>query len=216
MQVSLNDLVSILASRVGQQWNLDLQEEMKVVLNYKRADFFKKLITQHPDQRKLFYKSFAAELTTVDAGECNLEVGCDIKRTTLVIPKPVRHDYAPYDFVGNGNKSTGYSYSLPHEYEIYKEFNRYTGSNPKYFVQNGYIYLLGDLESQDITIRDIFLDPRQLSPFKCAGTACYTDDDQYDLPEDLINAMINDTLRVELRSQFPQEGQVNIDITDKK
>jgi hypothetical protein len=216
MKVSLNDLVSILAARVGQPWNSALQEEMKVVLNYKRADFFKKLITQHPEQKKLFYKTIIAELTSVDKGECDVEVGCEVKRTQLAIPLPVRHDNAPYDFVGSVDKTEGYGYATPQEYALFAKYNKYTAAKPKYYVQNGYIYLLGDEESEYITIRDIFPDPRALHEFTCNGEACYTDDDQYEIPDDLINAMIADTLRVELRNQFPQQGEVQTDKSDKK
>lgn len=216
MRVSLNDLVSILASRAGQAWNTDLQEEMKVVLNYKRADFFKKLIEQHPDQRIFFLKDFSAELKLVDKAECPVDLDCEVLRTVHKVPRPIRSSYTLFDFVGTPDKSTAYAYAAPEMAEFYTKYNRYTGKSPKYFYVNGYIYVYNIDDLEYINVRGIFPDPRDLSDFKCENEPCYTDDDQYDLPDDLINSIIRDTLQIELRQQPPKEAEVDIDKSDKK
>lgn len=212
MQVSLNDLVSILALRVGQAWNTDLQEEMKVVINYKRADFFKKLIAQNPGQRKLFFKNITAELQEVDKSECPVEVGCTIKRTVHQVPRPVRSSDEIFEYVGSADKTTPYGYATPASYAITSKHSRYTYNSVKYYYANGYVYLLGDEESEYVGISGIWSDPAELHDFTCDGSPCYTDDDKYDIPDDIINAIITDTLRVELRNQFPAQ-EVTIDET---
>ncbi len=216
MRVSLNELVSVLASRVGQAWNTDLQDEMKIVLSYKRADFFKKSMVQNPAQRKFFLKDFSVELQEVDKTECPVDVECQVLRSVNKIPAPTRSDYTLFDFVGSADKLTPYSYATPEQYTLMAQYNKYTGANPKYFYVNGYLYIYGDLSEEWANVRGLYIDPRDLINFKCEGEPCYTDDDQYEIPDDLINAIIADTLRVELRSQAPREGEVQTDKNDKK
>ena len=90
MKISLNELVDLLADRVGQPFNIPLQEELKVILNYKRADWLQKVIDKHPEQRKYFLKDFSAELERVDKAECPVEVDCTVLRTVEEIPLPIR------------------------------------------------------------------------------------------------------------------------------
>jgi hypothetical protein len=94
---------------------------------------------------------------------------------------------------------------------LYRKYNKYTGSRPAYDYTNNYLYIYGDLETEEVTVRGIWSDPRELLPFKCNNQICYSDDDKYEVPDDLINDMITDTLRVELRIQMPQKGEVEID-----
>lgn len=216
MRVSLNDLVSILAARVGQQWNADLMEEMKVVLNYKRADFFKKLLEQHPEQRRYFYRDFSAQLRVVDKAECPVDVDCEILRTVHTIPRPIRSSITLFDYVGSPDKQNPFGYATPEDAQLYNKYNKYTADSPKYFYVNGYVYVYNTDDLTYVNIRGVFPDARSLKDFKCSGVPCYSDDDQYDIPDDLINSMIRDTLQIELRAQAPKEGEVDLDKSDKK
>lgn len=211
MQVSLNDLVSILASRAGQPFNIPLQEEMKVVLRYKRADFFKKLITQHPEQRKLFTKSILVELEAVDAGECDLETDCIVMKSVNVIPRPLRTDGNPFDFVGSVDKKEPIGYATPAEYDLFNKYNRYTSAKLKYFFKNNYLYIMGNEDQEYAVIMDMWPDPADLHDFTCDGVPCYTDNDNFDIPEDLINSIINDTLRNELRLGTTKQEEITVE-----
>lgn len=216
MRVSLNDLVSILSSRVGQQFNTDLQEEMKLVLNYKRADFFKKSIINNPFQKRFFLKDFDVPLLLVPKSECPINVNCEVRRSKISVPSPTRNNETLFDFVGSADKMVSFGYTTPEQYAQFNKYNKYTSGNWKYFYVNQYLYIYGDEEIEDVNARGLYPDPRDLKDFKCAGTLCYTDDMQYDVPDDLVNAMISDTLNVELRNQFPQQGEVQTDKSDKK
>ncbi len=205
MLVSLNDLVQLLAARVGEPWNTDLQEQMKVVLNYKRAQFFKRLLDQHPEQRRNFLKDFNVELQSANKSECPVEVDCTVKRSVELVPLPIRSTGGDiFDFVGSSDKTEPYGYATPAQAALYYTFNRYTARRPKYYYNNGYLYIYIDKDVKYINVTGVYPDPSQLHDFQCDGTACYTDDDQYDIPYDLINDLIRDTLTVELRNIFPQ------------
>lgn len=216
MKISLNEIVSLLSSRVGQAWNTDLQEEMKVAVNTRRAEFFKRLLEQHPEQRRYFLRDFSAELITVDKATCPVTVDCDVLRTKYKVPLPVRSSQFFFDFVGSSDKSVAFAYAAPEYINLFAKYNKYTSRTPKYFYVNGYVYLYTKEDIEWINIRGVFDDPRQLSAFKCADQPCYTDDDQYEMPDDLITSIIKDILNTELRQQPPQEGVVQLDKSDKK
>lgn len=207
MKVSLNDIVQMLADRVGQPFSIPLQEQLKVILNYKRADWFQKVVDARPDQRRYYLKDFTVELTTVDKADCPVDTDCDVKRTVLPIPVPIRSTYSMYDFVGSADKTVSYRYMTPDQVVIMNKYNRYTNDQTSYFYVDGYIYIYNNLDVDYISVRGIFPDPRVLTPFKCEGVACYTDDDKYELPEDILNSMIQDILRNELRLLSQEQGE---------
>lgn len=204
-------MVQMLSARVGQPFSIPLQEQLKLILNYKRADYFQKVIDKHPEQRKFFLKDFSAELERVDKAECPVEVGCDMLKTVHPVPQPVRSTHTMFDYIGDPDKGDAYRYMTPDQAVISTKYNKYTGTRPTYFYVNGYIYIYNDLNLEYINIRGIFADPKQLHDFKCNGVACYTDDDQYNIPEDVINLIIIDTLKNELRTLIlTQEGEVEV------
>lgn len=214
MLVSLNDLVQLLAARVGEPWNTDLQEQMKLVLNYKRVQFFKRLLDQHPEQRRNFYKDFNVELVAADKSECPTEVNCIVKKSKLPVPLPVRSNTGEiFDYVGSSDKTQAYGYGTPAQIALYMAHNKYTSRKPKYYYANGHLYIYVDKDTTYINVTGIYPDPRQLSAFKCDTGPCYSDDEQYEIPYDLINDMIRDTLQVELRNVFPQNPKTELEDT---
>ena len=210
MKISLNEIVSMLSERVGQPFNKSLQEELKVVINYKTSSFFKRLLEQNPGQRRFFLKDFSAQLTKVDKADCPVNIGCDVLRTVYEVPTPLRNNLNIFDFVGTVNKMTGFTYSSPDQLPFLKH-SKYTADLPKYFYIDKYIYIYNNLDLEWINIRGIFPDQRQLTNFLCNGAACYTDDDQFDMPEDMLNDVIRDILSIELRNMFPEQGEVKLD-----
>jgi hypothetical protein len=177
---------------------------MKLVLNYKRASFFKRLLDQHPEQRRFFFKDFTVEFEETDEAECPVVSGCTVKRSTLPVPLPIRSDIGMFDFVGSADKSQPYGYATPEQLSLFTKYNKYTASAPKYYYTNGYLYIYNADDVTELTVRGIYPDPRQLHDFQCNGEPCYTDDDPYEIPHDLINDMIRDVLQTELRNLFPQ------------
>lgn len=216
MKVSLNELVSMLSDRVGQPFSIPLQEELKVILNYKRAEWFHKLIDKHPEQRKFYFKEISVPLEAVDKAECLVSTDCTVLRTTETIPRPVRASDTLFDYVGDPDKSDGYTYTTPEQlYWIIKYGSKYTLDRPKYFYINDYVYIYNEDSLENVNIRGVWADQRGLGKFKCNGVPCYTDNDQWDVPDDLINTMIQDILRNELRILIsPEVDEVVVDKKD--
>ena len=215
MQASLNQLVSMLSDRVGQPFNRALQEELKVVINYKLADFFRKSINNDPSQRKYFQRGFIVDFKPTSTEDCPavlLSCGCPILRSTKQVPKPTRTRERLFDFVGSKDGSTAIGYAMPEQIRLLKH-SPYTGNRPKYFYSDNYLYLLNSSAINQAYVRGLFTDPRDLKDFTCDddNTPCYTDDEPFDAPDDLINAIITDILRVELRALGKEAEEVTVD-----
>jgi len=216
MKISLNELVQLVADRVGQPFSVPLQEELKVMFNYKLADWMQKIIDKHPEQRKFYLKDITVELEAVDRGDCPIDTDCTVLRTISKIPTPVRSATALFDYVGDPDKGDGYSYAAPEEIYWLAKYNKYTSNRPKYFYLNGYVYIYNEDSLEHVNIRGLWPDQRQLNTFKCNDVPCYTDDDQWDVPQDIINTMVQDLLKNELglknqlRQVLPEEGEVTV------
>lgn len=212
MKISLNELVDLLADRTGHSFSIPIQEELKVIFNYKREDWIQKIIDKHPEQRKNFLKDFSVSLVEVDRAECPVDVDCTVLRTSLKIPQPIRSEYTLFDYVGAPDKSDGLTYTAPDQFVIMKKYgSKYTADRAKYFYVNGYVYIYGDLNITNLNIRGLWPDQRQLGPFKCSDVPCYTDDDQYDVPGDIINSMVQDVIKNELKLFVsPEKAEVTI------
>lgn len=213
MKVSLNQLVQLTSSLAGQPFSVPVQEQLKVIWNYKRADWLQKIVDKHPEQRKFFLKTITNSLIDIDEADCPVEIGCTIKRTSKKIPKPLRTTETLFDYVGDPDKFDGYTYTTPEQlYYILKYGSKYTKDRPKYFYSNDYIYVYNEDSLENLGIRGIWPDQRQLNEFKCNGVPCYTDNDQYDIPDDIINVMMQDILKNELKFlAVPATNEVEVD-----
>lgn len=211
MKVSLNELVMMLADRVGQPFSVPLQEELKVILNYKKADWIQKIVDKHPEQRKYYLKDISVELERVDRAECPVDLDCDVYRTTVKVPAPIRTAETLFDYVGDSDKFDAYSYATPEQVYWLVKYSKYTKNRPTYFYVNGYIYIYNEVDLGYINVRGVWPDQRQLNQFKCNNSPCYTDDDLWDVPDDIINTIIQDVLKNELRLIAPELGEVTVD-----
>ena len=213
MKVSLNELVQLLSDRAGQPFNIPLQEELKVILNYKRADWMQKILDKHPEQRKFFLKDFTVELEEVSRAECPITTDCKVLRTKETIPVPVRTMYTLFDYVGDPDRLDGYTYVEPDQLVWMVNYgSKYTKDRPKYFYINGYIYIYNEPAQEYINVRGIWTDLRQLNKFKCGDKPCYTDNDQWEIPDDIINTMMQDVIKNELTFLLsPEVDEVSVD-----
>ena len=213
MSISLNEIVSILASRVGKPFSIPLQEELKKIINYKRANYFQQIIEKNPGQRIFFTQQFVTKLEKVnnenDICGFTTSTKCPLLRTECEIPKPLRNSFTLFDFVGYANFTEGFALTNP-EFLSTIKYNKYTGKTEKYYYINNRIYVYNNLSIRYVGVRGIFEDPNQVN--SCCEDPCYNDDMPFPAPQDIINAIIRDTLQVELRQEFPELGEVAEDV----
>ena len=145
------------------------------------------------------------EIETADVSECcDMTYGCSIKRTKLLLPKPIellQNDaimrvatidktskafsivsYDQFIFSGNGRFNTN---------QIYATFR-----NSRIFLKSNF-NILTLKAMKYINIRGIFEDPREAKKFtRCNGTPCYTNNSDYPISNwmiEIIKKMILDT-----------------------
>jgi len=213
MATTLNQIASLLAARVGQPFNVPLQEQIKVMVNYKRINYTQQFLTTHPEQRKFFQQSFTVDLEKVSKGDCkNIpELECsEILKSACKIPAPIRSSTTLFDFVGASDWAVGFGEITP-EFNTYTKYNKYTSGLPKWVYMNEYLYIFNTLELKKVSIRGVFNNPFDVN--SCCPTksnSCFNDDSPYPVSEDILNAIMRDVLNIELRNMFPQPGIVNV------
>lgn len=209
-EISLNEIISTLSDTVGQPFNVPLQEKLKVIVNYKRANYTQQLLEKHPDQRRFFWQNFTTDLEEVDSSECNdvpADLSCKILVTKCTVPTPLRSSVALFDYVGNSVFTDGYGEIRP-EYILYNKFNKFTADKTKYAYIGKKIYVFNNLQIKKLGVRGVFTDPYSINSC-CSGDSCFDDDSAYPIFPDILNSIIRDILNVELRNQFPREGVVS-------
>lgn len=199
----------MLSDTVGQPFNVPLQEKLKVIISYKRANYLQQSLEKHPDQRKFFQQTFTTDLERIPAGDCDIpHVTCDLLRTKCEIPTPLRSSTTLFDYIGTPDWMHAYGEIKP-EFQFLLKFNRFTAANPKWAFINKKIYIFGKLNLRKLSVRGIFSDPYAVN--QCCSTGnCFTDDMPFPMPADLLNSIVRDILQVELRSIFPEIGIVDI------
>jgi hypothetical protein len=213
MAISLNKIVGILSDRVGKPFNIPLQEELKEIIKYKRANYMQQFIEKHPEQRNFFTQQFVTKVDKVDSMNdmCGLSTpDCPLLETTCEVPQPLRNSYALFDYVGQPDFSQAYRYGAP-EFNAVAKYNKYTSRTPSWYYSNDKIYVYNTLTTRSIGVRGIFTNPEEVNNC-CEGPACFDDDASFPMPEDLLNSIVRDILNVELRNIFPMEyGEVTVD-----
>ena len=212
--VSLQKIVSSLAARVDQPFNLDLQEELKHIIGYKRANYTQQFMEKHPDQRQFFLQKVTIALEKAPKDDCTPVEGCIIMRTVCKLPKPIRNSSVIFDFVGDSNFVNGYGRQDPAFIQD-NDFNRFTANKPKWYYMNDRIYIYNSTVINRIGVRGVFEIPSAVTACACEGTPCYDDGDPYPIALDLLNSIVRDTLQVELRQPLLPEESVEQDTLDE-
>lgn len=141
------------------------------------------------------------ELELVDSAQCcTIESGCDILRTVNKLPRLVRlYNRDAITFVGSIDKQSSYAVINPNSAK-YAEYEKYTGSQKRFFLLNQYGFLTNSKTQKYINVRGVFTDPRQAAWFvDCDDEPCWTEDDEYPMPEDLIDLMTDDFLNNKIK-----------------
>ena len=212
--VSLNKIVSSLAARVDQPFNVDLQNELKHIVGYKRANYTQQFLEKHPFQRLLFLQKVTLALEKAPKDDCTPVEGCIIMRTKCEVPTPIRSDKTIFDFVGDSNFVNGYAKQDPAFIQD-NEFNRFTANKPNWYYMNKRIYIYNSTVINRIGLRGVFESPAAVAACACTDTVCYDDNDPYPISLDILNAIIRDTLQVELRQPLLPEETVEQDKVDE-
>lgn len=140
-------------------------------------------------------------LIEVDEAECcEIEVGCDILRTELKLPKPVRaKNGLLITFVGSVDKKQKFDIILP-ERVPYISYSKYTSKIPRVYYMNGYIYIANSRDLTNINVRGVWANPEDVRRFQqCEEGECYTEDSEYPMSDDMIEGLTKAILNGEMK-----------------
>lgn len=208
-EISLNEIISVLSDTVGQPFNVPLQEKLKVIINYKRANYLQQSLEKHPEQRRFFQQTFTTDLEKIAPGDCEIpNITCDILRTNCEIPFPIRSSWSMFDYVGTPDWMNSYGEVKP-EFNNLRKFNRYTADLTKWAYINKKIYVFNNLKLKKLSVRSVFSDPYAVNQC-CSTENCFDDNSPFPIPPDLLNAIIRDILQVELKMQFPEASAIPV------
>ena len=208
--VSLRNIVASIAARAGKPFDTNLQEELKHIVGYKRANYTQQFLEKNPFQRRLFAQKITLELEKAPKDDCTPVEGCIILRTKCILPKPIRSSKVIFDFVGDSTHVRSYGESDPAFIQDIS-YSRFTKNKPKWFYMNDMIYIYNTTVIERIGVRGVFESPEALAACACTDTVCYKDTDRYPIALDLLNAIVRDILQVELKQYMPPESEVEQD-----
>ncbi len=209
---SLNEIVSSLAARVNKQHDVAFMDELKHIVQYKRAKALYAWMIQLT-MRDFLFETFLAETERVSATECpEFPTTCYIVRTVCEVPDPfrdprMRMSYEMFEYVGHQSGYQPYAYMQREDYAL-SRYRPYTAEKKKWFYSDGYIYIVnektppeGDPErTPAIMVRGVFMEPIDDRCDICNedGTTCKPDSAPYAVPPELLSQIIEDILKTEL------------------
>lgn len=193
------------------------EHQLAFMIGYYRA----RLIKQDQDKGRLIKELYTQNLGRVtiieaDKNECCVSDGC-VLRTELQIPRPLEtHLGLNLTFVGNTDGRPYNKYT--HNSLYWKRAAKYTGGEPSWYFQNGYLYIVDppSIMLDEVNIQGIFEDPYVAQKFRtcdcpknvgdCTGTFPSLDFN-YPMPLHHVDTIVKLVAETELRilSAFPND-----------
>lgn len=164
--------------------------QVAFMVKYVRALLIRRDLNDNWDVNPDYYQDLGCiKLIKVDKAECcEINLDCDVLRTEIKLPKPLRLKTKIGIIVSAIDKQTTIDVILPQR-SPYIKFSKYTSKIPRVFYLNGYLYVPNTLELTYLNVRAIIENPEEANNFLCDGEACYTADSNYPLPADMIQPL---------------------------
>lgn len=180
--------------------------QVAFMINYYRAKLFRQDRLKGRMGKELYVQNLGkVPLIQADKNEC-CEIDACILRTEKQIPKPLEtYDGLNLSFIGTLG---GRPYEKKtHNSIIWSKSAKYTGSNTKWYYQNGYIYIVNpsDPMLDNVNIQGTFENPSKATEFRTCdcpnGDDCIEDnlDYEYPLPAHHIDLIVKLVAETELR-----------------
>jgi len=205
--MKLREITSILAERADRQFDIPFHKELEKMVHYWRALVIHRALDKRSHDRKNFLQSISVDIVEA-TDECE-GLNCDVSKSSVVIPIPVRANGILFDYVGAEDRSNAFGH-LTSAMSHVNDYNRYTKKNHRYMYRNGYIFVTNAKNLDKIVVEGIFEDPTDLSRFKCDGSVCYDENSQYPMTGDITQAVITSILTNELGITGQDEKEINV------
>lgn len=206
----LNELIynikNLLAGGRASDDMLVSNEQIAFWINYYRVKVIKQDREKNPQLKQIYIQNLGkVEMIQTDRNECCDTTQCvlrtKVKIPTLLETNGTRNITFVGTVLGKPFQET-FATNVP-----YVTYDKYTGKDPKWFYENGYIYLVNPISSilKYINIRGVFEDPLLAEDFVTCGCAnvgtegCRLDYDfEYPLPQFQIDIVVKMIAQTEL------------------
>lgn len=139
------------------------------------------------------------EFTLVDKADCcNIELDCDVYKSVLEIPTPIRlYDKPAITFFGSVDKQNSFDLILATR-APYIGYSKWTNKRPRGYYLNKHLWIPEKYGVVAANARIITEQPALVSQFvTCDNEPCYTDDSQYPMPADMIETLVKMVISTE-------------------
>ena len=200
-EIAYNLLNSFRGGRTSQDETVSLNQ-IKFNIKHYRAVFIRRdyarngLVTRHLEQDLR-----CVQLEKVDLSKCcNINIDCPAWRSVEKIPRTVRFNFEEaITYIGDITGTNRYQLIKPYEV-AFIPFDKYTKNNTKGYMIEDYLYILNNKGADYVNVRGIFENPEEAFHFTdCNGLPCYTDDSQFPMPMDMVQAITQGMMNGELR-----------------
>lgn len=161
------------------------------------------------------------EVQQVSASECcNINSSCTIMRTKLRIPRPI--ELYQKDLItrvsGTNILSSSWNY-IPYAQVEYSGLSKWNKNSTKWFLKDGYIYIINPPNLTTITVSGVFERPSDLATYKtCSNQACYSPESEYPISAHMLptlKQLILEDLMREKQMPSDQEGNESEKVQNK-
>jgi hypothetical protein len=204
---SLHQAGSYLAERAGKKTDITFIKQMKDLVVIESARLKANSLSKTPSLASHYIQRFHVPLKKVDStDECNEEAidKCEmVYRSVLSIPEPIRFTSNPFPYVGSPDGGHAFGWTT-FGTEPKRRVKKLTGKFPRHTYANNYLYIF-NIEIDEIAVEGVFSDPRSVSKFKCNGTPCYSDEQEFPIDEQTLKLVYDEIITKHLRLVIPNE-----------
>lgn len=179
------------------------QETIKDKIKMNCAVFIRRDIERNGISEQ-FYQTLPLELQKVDKADfCRITVDCTVLRTKNKLPQYLRlKSDSSFKFVGDIDKSITFNF-VDLEYLDLAEASLVLTGVPKYYIQNNYIYVLGNTLFKWMMIEPIILDTTPAGINNCLSN-CDPEFEEYPVSLDILKVVVDEIVN-ELRSNIERQ-----------
>lgn len=211
---TLNQISSIIAHRRNRGFDFAYLQQVKFTVRYWTAELIRRDVERNGMSRE-YLRRFTTKLIKVDAADtCVIDVGCEILRSVETIPTPVRLKLdEPFKYVGetgggiiSGNLA--WAHCELNELPLIA-YNKYTPKETRYTYINNYIYVYAFKHNNRfkyVTIEGVFTDLTKVKDLCANSGACFTDDEEFPIGEDMLRSLIQGILTGEFKEVKGEES----------
>lgn len=203
--ITLEKIAYSIAHTMGNPYERFFVEKIKFLVSNYRATLLRQDLAKNSISKSILLSLTCLPVQCVDVAECcgGNKSFTNALRTVDKIPKPLRtKDNDSYYYVGGIDKMSPYNETTFIDY-LNTKYLRFTSTITRYALLDDYIYILNPPSDllKKITIIDPFEDITQVLSIKnCDGVNCYTDDDIFPIPADMVGTL-EDMVLNHLRNQ---------------